>query len=139
MVGCQDCIHYEVCDYRDPARYETIQELKNDCRHCIPTADVVPRVELDAMRGAANSYKMHYEKAKQEADRLAVELEAEKTLRVVGIERIFEEIEKDGKYAISFVENHKSYSEEVRQAKLECYKDVQNYVAELKKKYTGGI
>ena len=48
---------------------------------------------------------------------------------------IFEEIEKDGKYAISFVENHKSYSEEVRQAKLECYKDIQNYIAELKKKY----
>lgn len=61
-----------------------------------PTADVVPREELDAMRGAANSYKMHYEEAKQEADRLAVELEAEKTLRVVRIERIFEEIEKEG-------------------------------------------
>jgi hypothetical protein len=41
MAGCIDCIHYEVCDYRDPARYETMQELKNDCRHCIPTADVV--------------------------------------------------------------------------------------------------
>lgn len=39
----------------------------------IPSADVVPRselervkVELDAMRGAANSYKMHYENAKKE-------------------------------------------------------------------------
>ena len=51
------------------------------------------QLELEAMRGAANSIKMHYEKAKQEADRLAVELEAEKTLRVVRIERIFEEIE----------------------------------------------
>ena len=58
-----------------------------------PAADVVPRVELDAMRGAANSYKMHYEEAKQEADRLAVELEAEKVLREVRVERIFEEIE----------------------------------------------
>lgn len=28
--------------------------------------DVVPRVELDAMRGAANSYKMHYENVKSE-------------------------------------------------------------------------
>ena len=44
-----------------------------------PTADVVPRAEL--------------ENAKQEADRLAVELEAEKALREVRIERIFEEIE----------------------------------------------
>ena len=50
--------------------------------------------------------------------------------------KIFEKIEKDGKYVISFVENHKAYSEEVRQAKLECYKDIQNYIAELKKKYT---
>lgn len=40
-----------------------------------PTADVVPRaeyealqIELDAMRGAANSYKMHYEKAKAEVE-----------------------------------------------------------------------
>ena len=45
-----------------------------------PTADVVPRAEL--------------ENAKQEADRLAVELEAEKALREVRIERIFEEIEE---------------------------------------------
>lgn len=35
----------------------------------IPTADVVPRAELDAMRGAANSYKMHYENAKAEVAR----------------------------------------------------------------------
>ena len=41
-----------------------------------PTVDVVPRseveelkVELEAMRGAANSYKLHYEKAKQEVAR----------------------------------------------------------------------
>jgi hypothetical protein len=38
-----------------------------------PTADVVPRseverliIELEAMRGAANSYKMHYEQAQAE-------------------------------------------------------------------------
>lgn len=35
----------------------------------IPLADVVPKVELDAMRGAANSYKMHYEKTKNELAR----------------------------------------------------------------------
>lgn len=41
-----------------------------------PTVDVVPRseveelkVELKAMRGAANSYKLHYEQAKQEVAR----------------------------------------------------------------------
>jgi hypothetical protein len=49
MVGCQDCIHYEVCDYRDPAIYGTIQDLKNDCRHCIPASDVVPRAEVEEL------------------------------------------------------------------------------------------
>ena len=31
-------------------------------------------VELEAMRGAANSYKMHYEKAKTDVERLRAEL-----------------------------------------------------------------
>ena len=41
----------------------------------LPAADVVPRaeyealqIELDAMRGAANSYKMHYEEAKAQVE-----------------------------------------------------------------------
>ena len=45
----------------------------NVFRRCVetcPTADVVPREELDAMRGAANSYKMHYENAQTEVERL---------------------------------------------------------------------
>lgn len=41
-----------------------------------PTAEVVAKVELDAMRGAANSYKMHYENAKKEAERLEKEIKA---------------------------------------------------------------
>ena len=39
-----------------------------------PSEDVVPREELDAMRGAANSYKMHYENARAE---VAMEIFAE--------------------------------------------------------------
>lgn len=31
------------------------------------------KIDLDAMRGAANSYKMHYEKAKEELDRIEEE------------------------------------------------------------------
>ena len=41
--------------------YWAIPMLKN-----APTEDVIPRVELDAMRGAANSNKMHYENVKSE-------------------------------------------------------------------------
>ena len=51
-----------------------------------PTADVVPKsevailnVQLEAMRGAANSYKMHYEKAKAEVAReIFEEIESKK-------------------------------------------------------------
>ena len=52
------------------------------------------QVELDAMRSAANSYKMHYEKAKQESDRLAVELEAEKVRRLADVEYLRGEVRK---------------------------------------------
>lgn len=52
------------CFYGAECRLEDVQEWLDEQ----PTADVVPRedydnlkIELDAMRGAANSYKMHYE------------------------------------------------------------------------------
>ena len=84
------------------------------------TEDVVPKSEVEYYKQLLN----------EECD-ACIDRARKKVAR-----EIFEEIEKDGKYAISFVENHKSYSEEVRQAKLECYKDIQNYIVELKKKYT---
>lgn len=56
MVSCKNCIHYEVCDYRDPARYATIQDLKKDCRHCIPTADVVPKSEVEELKKIYKKY-----------------------------------------------------------------------------------
>ena len=55
-----------------------IAAIKDDIGNVshMPTEDVVPRseveqlkVEFEAMRGAANSYKMHYEQAKQEVAR----------------------------------------------------------------------
>ena len=41
MASCEDCIHNDVCDYRGPERYATIQDMKNDCAYCMPTADMV--------------------------------------------------------------------------------------------------
>lgn len=79
MVGCQDCIHYEVCDYRDPARYETIQELKNDCRHCIPTADVVPSVDAILPASALFTLAQIEEKRKM----LMLKHDAELTLNLL--------------------------------------------------------
>lgn len=58
---CKNCNSYNgvmcrACSFDDAMLY-----IDN-----APTEDVVPRAELDAMRGAANSYKMHYENAKTE-------------------------------------------------------------------------
>lgn len=50
MASCKDCIHNEVCIYRSPEKYKTVQDLKNDCAHCIPTAEVVPKSEYDELR-----------------------------------------------------------------------------------------
>lgn len=47
---------------------DVIEMLENDV---VPNSEVESlQVELDAMRGAANSYKMHYEEAQAEIDRL---------------------------------------------------------------------
>ena len=79
----------------------------------MPTADVAPKseverltVELEAMRGAANSYKMHYENAKTEIAR-----------------EIFEEIEFD-------IANLDFDREETRAIAIE------GVIANAKKKYT---
>jgi hypothetical protein len=66
-------------------------------------------IELEAMRTAANSYKMHYENARAEVAR-----------------EIFEEIEKE----LNFFKNYRLYIEDVQ-----CMFGV---LAELKKKYTEG-
>ena len=65
----------DIGEYRDGCIAATQDDIGN-IRH-IPAADVVPKseverltVELDAMRGAANTYKMHYENAMKEIERL---------------------------------------------------------------------
>ncbi len=62
MVGCKDCIHHEVCDYRDPERYAAIQDLKNACRNCIPTADVVPKSEVEELKAIIADHKASEER-----------------------------------------------------------------------------
>jgi hypothetical protein len=73
-----------------------------------PTEDVVPRSEV--------------EKAKQEVAR-----------------EIFEEIEKNTEFCIRFIENTTLFDneEEIRKAKLECYRDCVEYFKKFKKKYIG--
>lgn len=63
--GCNEEFSDEPCE---PSECLLLREIKN-----LSTADVVPKneverltVELAAMRGAANSYKMHYENLARE-------------------------------------------------------------------------
>lgn len=75
-----------------------------------PAADVVQRVELDAMRTAANSYKMHYENAKSEVARVIFD----------SIERLlfaYRKMSMSGPYYVA---------------------DLRDAICELKKKYMGG-
>lgn len=120
MAECKDCIHFCVCSpYTAPN--ESYPEV-DGCKCFRATADVVPKsevdelkqdleiakiaidnrnVKLEGMRTAANSYKMHYEKAikdvevwKQNRFNLYQRLECYKMARQNVAREIFEEIEK---------------------------------------------
>lgn len=128
MARCGECIHFKCCE---PwvSQDESFPEV-DGCNLFKDKNDFVPRAEV--------------EKAKQEADRLAVELEAEKALREVRIERVFEEIYKtiNSIYASvqhSCVGMHGDNPETMRLlGKLEGIKHLGDEIAELKKKYTEG-
>ena len=69
MARCLNCIHCDVCD-TDRCEKE---RLYGQCSDFLHDADVVPKseverleVELEAMRCAANSYKIHYENLARE-------------------------------------------------------------------------
>ena len=122
MATCKDCLHYGICVFH------LTGDENQKCPHYI--ADVVPKsqydlavaereanvkgfteeiermnVEIQALRAAANSYKMHYESAKAEVAR-----------------EIFEEIEFD-------IHQLMFERDETRAIAIE------GLIAELKKKY----
>lgn len=98
-----------VCDKGDAEAVrksvQTQGKLFHEAIEECPAVDVVPKVELEAMRSAANSYKFHYEKAVADIKTLLDEMEflIEQIYRVCGAE-----IQIYGKYA----EIKKKYTEE---------------------------
>jgi hypothetical protein len=120
----QATYHYDIEPYWDMFKVKELEKAPKYDGHTPQVAiERIAKLNIGVMKLWENLLKAEAQEAPIKAEKIKVARE------------IFEEIEKDGKYAISFVENHKSYSEEVRQAKLECYKDIQNYIAELKQKY----
>ena len=101
---------------------------KSGCHHkCHDTKDCV--VEDEAMRGSANSYKMHYENAKSEVAR-----------------EIFEEIEENLNNLIGYYKEKRKYVTEIEYSEFEqryCDIKIRTFnerllkIANLKKKYTG--
>lgn len=94
-------------------------------------------VELDAMRGAANSLKMHYEKAEAEVERLKYNLKAvleeiPETKRELASE-IFAEIEN------LFLNNHIESFQNFHDNWIYRFKvNMMTEIDKLKKKYTEG-
>ena len=110
-------IYHEVPCTADDRRVQEIISIVIQTIEALPSADVAPKseverltVELDAMRGAANSYKMHYENAKAEVARLETEnlilkqkrlnlfdrLEFVKMARAKGAIEVIEHLENEG-------------------------------------------
>ncbi len=135
---CENCIHNAVCKYGE-ARSNGLYCAGEKCKQYQST-DVVPKsevygfsaeelaqkvegltIELEAMRCAANSYKMHYENLARE---------------------IFEEIEKEIEEALK--SNYKvlpqfEASEELYHnvhGKISALCGIDGFIEELKKKYT---
>lgn len=111
--------------------------------YSIPEADVVPRseveklkVELEAMRGAANSYKMHYEQAQAEKDNLIATYEA--MMRTYA-EQLFEEIEKKIAEEDNIFEKCASMivGSDYCNGRSEAIGFILGLIAELKKKHLG--
>ena len=123
-IRCENCIHNEVC-YQQEVTNNINEHLDEfGCENYKPTADVVPKseaesltLELNAMRGAANSYKMHYNNLAKE---------------------IFDKI--DSIFRNQFDESSKKSElkllEPLRQSERFVINEMWNEIAELKKKYT---
>ena len=100
------------------------------------------KVEIAALRGAANSYKMHYENAKAEKDAL-IKNYTGCMKDYVG--KIFDEIEQEIKLALESNYKVKRDAQDDNdglgiyvEGKIHCLRGIDDFISELKKKYIGG-
>ena len=67
MARCKDCIHHDVCEthekleltINDICELEYRTDVDTYCKHFKPTADVVPRSEVEALINERETYKAH--------------------------------------------------------------------------------
>lgn len=116
MVTCKECLHFEVCEALEQNGINKVSPIQCGCYK--PTADVVPKTEVEKLQKELEIWKQNrfnlfqrlgcYEMAKQKV-----------------ASEIFEEIEE-----IRVITS-------VRQDNVIVY-DVRDKYTELKKKYTEG-
>jgi hypothetical protein len=110
------------------------------------TEDVVPKSEVEKLQQVLDlncenciclARKMLDEETVREIEILRVRhLKRIDEAKQEVAREIFEEIEKNSKFTVQLVEAMEFDSEEIRKAKLECYRDCLRYFQKLKKKYT---
>ena len=111
-----------------PIAYGSVLGIEStlDLAKELPTADVVPKSEVDKWKEI--NEQLHKEMSEQMIKERKIE-------RKLVAREIFAEIENTAKDAIQFCEKH-LITPMLKETKIDCYKDLLGYIAELKKKYT---
>lgn len=149
---CRNCFHSYVCEQFNENKDDNNEKCHFFNDHYVPTADVVPKSEYDAVVSAVDNstkefLKLHddYQEAKSEVDewkercigwyevsylksQRILELEAELSKAKGEVEQIFEEIEKILESSQTELVGVKFYYRVI----------VDKRIAELKKKYAEG-
>ena len=115
--------------FREIAFYADTEADINHYIRLYGYADVVPKSQVEQLKRDLEQCENGYSQALH-LERCKLADEQSK------IREIFEEIEKNSKFTIQLVEAMEFDSEEIRKAKLECYRDCMGYFQKLKKKYT---
>lgn len=132
MARCNECIHKEICQFYNALGCKV---LCQECGFFINQADVVPKSEVEALKDD-NKFLQ---------DRRFKELS---DVRQVVAREIFEEIESEIKLALE--SNYKAKREHIDknyynlhaeflsavQGKIDALRGIDDFIAELKKKYT---
>lgn len=148
MARCKDCIHGEVCDIFVHTRTLICNDRADKmCKMFMPTADVVPKSEVEKLVQDGTRLGQENETLKDNNEHLAVILEETKA----EVEKL--QAEKDALIK-NYAECMKDYASEIF-AEIETLlalnilvgdvftgkyfdADLENDIAELKKKYTEG-
>ena len=161
MARCEECIHERLCVIKAfPDAFENTEWNKDPCDHLMPTADVVPRAEVDRLNKELDELAEEYSDLIVEKDQLfdiadkqSIEIVALKIANkkmysaIEGIKaevarEIFEEIEREITDALKsnykvlpLIEQSEALWNNVN-GKINALRGIEYFIEELKEKYT---